>query len=187
MMNKLSLHIESLIFAAEKPISIADIRAVLCEVMGVEFDIEAIESGINDVIKRYENPEFAIEVIEISGGFTFMTKPQFHHTLGQYLKTTASRKLSKAAMETLAIIAYRQPATKSDIESIRGVNCDYAIQKLLEKELISISGRGEGPGKPILYGVSDQFMDYFGLKSLRDLPELRDFAEVENTIGEVNE
>lgn len=186
-MDKLSLHIESLIFAAEKPISIADIRAVLCEAMGIEFDIEVIESGINEVIKKYEHQDFAIEVMEMSGGFTFMSKPQYHHTLGQYLKSTSSRKLSKAAMETLAIIAYKHPTTKTDIESIRGVNCDYAIQKLLEKELVTILGRSDGPGKPIIYGVSDNFMNYFGLKSIKDLPDLKDFAEVQNAIGEVQE
>ncbi|MCB0648429.1 MAG: SMC-Scp complex subunit ScpB [Saprospiraceae bacterium] len=186
-MDKLSLHIESLIFASEKPITISDIRSVLCEVMGVEFEIGTIEDGINEVIRKYENPDFAIEVMEMSGGFTFMSKPQYHHTLGQYLKTTSSRKLSKAAMETLAIIAYKHPTTKTDIESIRGVNCDYAIQKLLEKELITILGRSEGPGKPIIYGVSDHFMNYFGLKSIKDLPDLKDFAEAQNAIGEAQE
>ena len=182
-MDQLSLHIESLIFAAEKPVAVNDIKSVMCEVMGVEFDQETIELAINEIIKKYENPNFAIEVIEISGGFSFMSKPVYHNTLAQYLKSTANRKLSKAAMETLAIVAYKQPATKSDIESIRGVNSDYAIQKLLDKELVAILGRSEGPGKPILYGVSDNFMNYFGLKSIKDLPDLKDFAEPENTIG----
>ena len=186
-MDHLSLHIESLIFGAEKPISIADIRSVMCEVMGIEFDQEVIESAINTIISKYESADFAIEVIEMSGGFVFMSKPAYHNTLAQYLKSTASKKLSKAAMETLAIVAYRQPATKADIESIRGVNSDYAIQKLLDKELVQINGRSEGPGKPILYGVSEHFMNYFGLKSIKDLPDLKDFAEPENSIGTTEE
>ncbi|HEX5626122.1 MAG TPA: SMC-Scp complex subunit ScpB, partial [Saprospiraceae bacterium] len=89
-----------------------------------------------------------------------------------------------AAMESLAIIAYKQPISKSEVEQIRGVNSDHSIQKLMEKELIEIVGRSEGPGKPILLGTSQRFMEYFGLKSMADLPKLKDFATAEQAIGE---
>ena len=88
-----------------------------------------------------------------------------------------------AALETLAIVAYKQPVTKSDLEEIRGVNCDYALQKLLEKELVMISGRSEGPGRPLLYATTDKFMDYMGINSLNDLPKPKEFKETENSVG----
>lgn len=91
--------------------------------------------------------------------------------------------MSQVALETLSIIAYRQPVSKVDLESIRGVNCDYAIQKLLEKELVMISGRSDGPGRPLLYSTSEKFMDYFGLGSLKDLPKLKDFKQTDNIVG----
>jgi segregation and condensation protein B len=99
----------------------------------------------------------------------------------------SKKKLSQAALETLAIIAYKQPVTKLDVEQIRGVNCDYSIQKLLEKELIAITGKAESVGKPILYGTSSLFMDYFGINSITELPQLKDFTESTSTIGEPSE
>ncbi len=103
--------------------------------------------------------------------------------LNQLIIHKEKKKLSTAAMETLAIIAYKQPITKSEIELIRGVNCDYSIQKLLEKDLISINGRSSGPGKPILYETSQSFMDHFGLKNQKDLPQLKDIQSLENSIN----
>jgi hypothetical protein len=99
------------------------------------------------------------------------------------LQIKAKRRLSTAALETLAIIAYKQPLSKSEIEHIRGVNCDYSIQKLLEKELIVINGKGDGPGRPLLYATSKSFMDHFGLKSVKDLPKLKDLHILDNEIG----
>ena len=100
------------------------------------------------------------------------------------LKQNENKKLSKAAMETLSIIAYKQPVTKSEIEAIRGVNCDYAVQKLLERDLVDIIGRSEGPGRPLIFKTSTFFMNYFGLKSIKDLPSIKEFTDSENTIGQ---
>ena len=116
--------------------------------------------------------------------FQFLTKGAYHNTVGQLLKIHSKKKLSRAALETLSIIAYKQPITKSDVEKIRGVSCDYTIQKLLEKELLTIIGRSDGPGRPLLYATSEKFMNYFGLKSIKDLPKIKDFKEVDNQIGE---
>jgi len=113
-----------------------------------------------------------------------VTKSAYHHIAGHYLKQLTKRRLSKVALETLSIIAYKQPVSRAEIEQIRGVNADYAIDKLLEKELIEIAGRSSGPGKPLLYTTSGKFMDYFGLRSMEDLPQLKEFIAASEEIGE---
>jgi segregation and condensation protein B len=112
-----------------------------------------------------------------------MTKGAHHLLVSMHLKQTTKKRLSQAAMETLAIVAYRQPVSRGEMEEIRGVNCDYALQKLLEKELVQIAGRSEGPGRPLLYGTTPKFMDYMGINALSDLPRLKEFKELENSIG----
>lgn len=154
------------------------------ETFETSFKKEEIEAAILELKLRYQDPAFAFEIVEIAEGFQFLTKGAYHNTVGQYLKLTTKRRLSRSALETLSIIAYKQPVTKSDLEKIRGVSCDYSLQKLLEKELITILGRSEAPGRPLLYGSSDKFMDYFGLRSLNDLPKPKDFKEPDNEIGE---
>ncbi len=183
-MEHLAQNIESLIFTAETPISLKEIRNCLTEAFGLKFSKEEILKAIGQLQERYAQDDFAIEIVEIADGFQFMTKGSFHQTVGIYLKQTMRRRLSRAALETLAIIAYKQPVTKGEMERIRGVSCDYSIQKLLEKELVSIMGRSEGPGRPLLYGTSQKFMDYFGLKNIDDLPKPKDFKEPEQQIGE---
>jgi segregation and condensation protein B len=183
MLQNLSLHIESLIFAAEKPIPMENITSVLEETLEIILNPNDVAAAVQLVKEKYASDAFAIEVIEISGGFSFMTKGAFHLTISNYLKQTTNKKLSKAAMETLSIIAYKQPVSKSEIEHIRGVNCDYAVQKLLDKELIEIKGRSESIGKPLLYGTSEKFFDYFGLRGVSDLPKLKDFELPDDEIG----
>ncbi len=183
-MENLALHIECLIFSANPSISYDDIKDALEESLGTTFTDKVISAEIDLLVQKYQNDTFSIEIIEISGGFRFMTKGAYHHTIGTYLKQNTNKKLSKSALESLAIIAYKQPVTKTEIESIRGVNSDYTIQKLLEKDLIEISGRSEGPGKPLLYSTTAKFMDYFGLKSIEDMPKPKEFEPIENQIGE---
>lgn len=183
-MENLALHIECLIFSANPSISYDDIKDALEESLGTTFTDKEISAEIDLLVQKYQNDTFSIEIIEISGGFRFMTKGAYHHTIGTYLKQNTNKKLSKSALESLAIIAYKQPVTKTEIESIRGVNSDYTIQKLLEKDLIEISGRSEGPGKPLLYSTTAKFMDYFGLKSIEDMPKPKEFEPIENQIGE---
>lgn len=183
-MEKLAQHIEALIFATDSPISLEDIQQCLDESFELSFPMEEIETAIRQINERYQRDDFAIEVVAIAGGYQFMTKGAFHSTVATWLKQTTKKRLSQAAIETLSIIAYKQPVTKSEVEAIRGVNCDYTLQKLLEKELVSIIGRSEGPGRPLLYGTSVKFMDYFGLKSLKDLPQPKDFKLPDSEIGE---
>ncbi len=183
-MDYLNQHIESLIFAADQPVSLKDIKSCLEEVFETKFKNEQIQEAIDKLQAKYRQDEFAFEILEIGGGYQFLTKGNYHKTVGHYLKQTTKKKLSRTALETLSIVAYKQPIPKSEMEKIRGVSCDYAIQKLLEKELIAIVGRSDGPGRPLLYGTSEKFMDYFGLKSMKDLPQPKDFKDPDEQIGE---
>lgn len=182
-LEKIEQHIEALIFSAENPIGIAEIKGCLEEVFDILIPDEIIQEGMNHLIEKYKDEHYSFCIFPVAGGYQFMTKGAFHNTVGTFLKQSSKKRLSKAALETLSIIAYKQPVTKHAVESIRGVNCDYAIQKLLEKELILIIGRSETIGKPLLYGTSEKFMEYFGLNSLTDLPVLKDVTQVENEIG----
>ena len=185
-MDKLSQHIEALIFASESTITYKEIKSCLDEVFQTKFKKDTLIGSIDILIEKYQDEHFGIEMVEISGGYRFMTKGAYYNTIAQYLKQSTKKKLSKSALETLSIIAYKQPVPKSELEQIRGVSCDYSIQKLLEKELVEIAGRSEGPGRPLLYATSEKFMDYFGLKNISDLPKVKDIATPENTIGEEN-
>ena len=147
-----------------------------------------IIEGIVSLEKKYEAEEYSFGLVQSGGGFQFLTKPAYQASISILLKQQSKRRLSNSAMETLAIIAYKQPVTKTEIEQIRGVNCDYAVNKLLEKELIEIKGKSDAIGRPMLYGTNLKFMDYFGINSLKDLPTPKDFVqEEENTIGKEEE
>jgi segregation and condensation protein B len=183
-MDFLKQHIEALIFASTSAIPFAEIQSVLQENFQTEVPAETIHSALEQIRSTFLQGAFAFELVEIAGGYQFLTKGAYHSTVSIHLKQTTKKRLSQAAMETLAITAYKQPVSRSELEEIRGVNCDYALQKLLEKELVMIVGRSEGPGRPLLYGTTEKFMDYMGIKSLTDLPKTKDFKEVENAIGE---
>jgi len=182
-LDKLALYIESLVFAAESPITVKDIRDSLTESIKLKASVKQVEETVIVLQSKYSSEEFSFELVGISNGYQFMTKSAYHEVVSQYLRIQSKKKLSRAALETLAIIAYKQPVTKSGIESIRGVNCDYAVQKLLEKELVEILGRAQTPGRPLLYGTSDKFMDYFGIQNISDLPKLKEIIVTENSIG----
>lgn len=184
MENKLDTHIESLIFVAQQPVKREEIRYNLENALQVKIDPDDLDAALSRLLEKYWDDNFAIEIVEVAEGFQFVTKGAYHHVAGHYLKQLTKRRLSKVALETLAIVAYRQPVSRAEIEQIRGVNADYAIDKLLEKELIEIVGRSPGPGKPLLYATSGKFMDYFGLKSMEDLPQLKEFQMASEEIGE---
>jgi segregation and condensation protein B len=171
-------HIEALVFASDKPLTPIDITELINNALGFMEDkitMEQIQTGIEGIVEKYQSDFYPFEMTESGGGWQFLTKKEYHKTVAQLNQEKYLKRLSAAALETLAIIAYKQPITKSDIEAIRGVNCDYSIQKLLEKELIVISGRNEElPGKPLIYNTSRSFMDYFGINSPLDLPKLKE-------------
>lgn len=186
-MNTLDLHIEALIFASEQSIALEEIKAICETAFERSLSEQELSTSIANIQAKYSRSDLALELVELADGYLFLTKKEFHPTVNQLHVHRAKKKLSQAALETLAIIAYRQPITKLEIEQIRGVNCDYSVQKLLEKELISLAGKADTVGKPILYQTSDLFMDYFGLKNLSDLPQLKDFVSENNEIGEQSE
>jgi segregation and condensation protein B len=171
-------HIEALIFASDKPLTSIDITELVNNAFGFMDDkitMEQVQTAIEGIVEKYKSDFYPFEMKESGGGWQFLTKKEYHKTVAQLNQEKFLKRLSAAALETLAIIAYKQPITKADIESIRGVNCDYSIQKLLEKELIVITGRNEElPGKPLLYNTSRSFMDYFGINSPADLPKLKE-------------
>ncbi len=171
-------HIEVLIFASDKPLTSMEILELINNAFGFLEDrvtIEQTEAALEGIKEKYNSEFYPFEVKESGGGFQFLTKHTYHKTVIQLNGDKFLKKLSTAAMETLAIIAYKQPITKGEIELIRGVNSDYSIQKLLEKELILISGRNESlPGHPLIYNTSKNFMDYFGINTASDLPKIRE-------------
>jgi len=181
-MDFLSQHIEALIFCAQRPIKLADIQACLSEMFEAEVPEKDIVKSIDGILEKYSGETFPFEVTQTGGGYQFLTKPSYQASIGILLKQQSKKRLSTSALETLSIIAYKQPVTKSEIEQIRGVNCDYSVQKLLEKELIEIKGKSDAIGRPLLYGTSERFMDYFGINDLKDLPSPRDFATPEHGI-----
>lgn len=171
-------HIEALIFASEKPLGSLEITELINQAFGFMEDkltLDQIEAGVEGIVEKYQSEFYPFELRFSGGGWQFLTKKQFHKTVAQLNGDKFLKRLSPAAMETLAIIAYKQPITKGEIEAIRGVSADYSIQKLLEKELIIISGRNEDmPGKPLIYTTSRSFMDYFGLNGPEDLPRIKE-------------
>ncbi|HVY73373.1 MAG TPA: SMC-Scp complex subunit ScpB [Puia sp.] len=177
-LSNLIPHIEALIFASDKPLTAMEITDLLNSAFGFMDDkltLEQIQTGIEGIVSKYAADFYAFEVRESGGGWQFLSKKAFHKTIAQLNGDKFLKRLSTAALETLAIIAYKQPITKGEIESIRGVSSDYSIQKLLEKELIIITGRNEEmPGKPLIYATSRTFMDYFGINQPADLPRLKE-------------
>lgn len=171
-------HIEALIFASDKPLTMAEITELVNTALGFIEDragYEQVEAALEGIKEKYNSEFYAFELKQSGGGWQFLTKPEYHKTVALINGDKFIKKLSSAALETLAIIAYKQPITKSEIEAIRGVNCDYAVQKLLEKDLVIISGRNENAvGKPLIYSTSKSFMDYFGINSAEELPKINE-------------
>jgi segregation and condensation protein B len=171
-------HIEAVIFASDKALTSLEITEIINNAFGFMEDkivLDQVESAIEGIIEKYNSEFYPFEIRQSGGGWQFLTKKDYHKTIAQLNGDKFLKRLSAAALETLAIIAYKQPITKSEIEAIRGVNCDYAVQRLLEKELVIITGRNENmPGKPLIYTTSKSFMDYFGINSADDLPKIRE-------------
>jgi segregation and condensation protein B len=169
-------HIEALIFASDKPLTTLEVVELLNGAFTDEkITLDQVESAIEGISEKYNSEFYPFEVKQSGGGWQFLTKKEFHKTVAQLNGEKFLKRLSVASLETLAIIAYKQPVTKGEIEAIRGVSSDYAVQKLLEKELILISGRNEKlPGHPLVYATSRNFMDYFGINSADELPKIKE-------------
>jgi segregation and condensation protein B len=185
-------HIEALIFASDKALSATEITELINTALGFiedRADTEQVQAAIDGIKEKYDSEFYAFELKQSGGGWQFLTKPEYHKTVALINGDKFIKRLSTASLETLSIIAYKQPITKSEIESIRGVNCDYAVQKLLEKDLVIISGRNEDAvGKPLIYSTSKSFMDYFGINSADELPKISEvFLEETVRATQINE
>ena len=171
-------HVEALIFASDRPLTTLELTEYVNNALGFLEDrttMDQVEAAIEGVVEKYSSEFYPFEVVQSGGGWQFLSKKEFHKTIAQLNGDKFLKRLSPASLETLSIIAYKQPVTKGEIESIRGVSSDYAVQKLLEKELIVISGRNEKlPGHPLVYSTSRNFMDYFGINSAEDLPKIKE-------------
>lgn len=171
-------HIEALIFASDKPLTTLEILELVNNALGFMDDkisLDQVETSLEGITEKYTADFYPFEVRQSGGGWQFLTRKEFHKTVAQLNGEKFLKRLSAASLETLSIIAYKQPVTKGEIESIRGVSSDYAVQKLLEKELIIITGRNEkAVGQPLLYSTSKNFMDYFGINSADELPKIKE-------------
>ena len=173
MAEKIRHVIEALLFASDTPVTIQKLKEIL------ELDsIIDIKKGIDDLKNHYLKTDSAMTVIEVAGGYQIVSKEEFATYIQKLYKGRQASRLTQRALETLAIIAYRQPITKNEIENIRGVNVDGVVRTLLERNLISIEGRQKAPGNPLLYGTTKYFLEYFGLKSLDNLPKLKEIDEL---------
>jgi segregation and condensation protein B len=164
--------IEALIFVSDEPISVKTIADVLKE------DKEAVNEAIGALAQEFNARESGLQLREVAGGWQFATRPEYHEHVRAFLKTRPSAKLSIASLETLAVIAYRQPITVPEILEIRGVQSPSAIKTLLDKKLIVAKGRKETVGRPMMYGTSKEFLLQFGLKDLSELPSVEDFHDL---------
>jgi len=165
--------IEALLFASDTPVTIQKLKEIL------ELDsVKDIRQGIDDLKDHYSKTDSAMTIIEVAGGFQIVSKDDFASYIQKLYKGRQASRLTQRGLETLAIIAYRQPITKNEIENIRGVNVDGVVRTLLERNLVSIEGRQKAPGNPLLYGTTKYFLEYFGLKSLDDLPKLKEIDEL---------
>ena len=164
--------IEALLFASPEPLTQKKINII--------FDVDSpdLEECIKILLKKFESHNHAIDILNIAGGYQLRTKPEYDLYVRRLLNKTGQLSLSQAALETLSIIAYKQPISRTDIEAIRGVDCAGVLKTLLKKSLIKIKGREDGPGRPLMYSTTDQFLQSFGLSRLADLPKLKEISEI---------
>lgn len=173
--------VEVLIFSSDRPLTLKQMKDIINQEKsetGVTADIRNIEKAVNELIDDYKNSEHSFSILQLAGAYRFATKREYAPWLAKLNKEKLKRRLSQSALETLAIIAYNQPITKGEIEAVRGVNVDYIIGSLLEKDLITIKGRAEVVGRPMLYGTTDNLLEYLGLNSIEDLPHLKAIEEI---------
>ncbi len=173
MLDQLARQIEALLIATDSPVSLNRI----CELTGC--GIESAEQAIQRIETGLLAGGHSIEVVEIAGGFRIVTDSELGYIVSQLFEGKRRTKLSRASIQTLAVIAYKQPSTRAQVEAIRGVNSDSAMRTLLERDLIVINGRQETPGRPLLYGTTERFLEYFGLKNIDHLPRM---DEIQNLL-----
>ena len=174
--------IEALIFSSDDSIPASDIVKAIKGIDGedIAINVSDVDKAVEMLNSKYKENNLAFRILRIANGFLYATKEEYAKYVGYLSSEKTKRRLSQAALETLSIVAYKQPITKPEVETIRGVNSDHIINSLLEKNLIAIKGRAESIGRPLLYETTDEFLKYFGLNSLSDLPKPREIEEIMN-------
>lgn len=174
--------IEALIFSSDDSLSSTEIIGAVKGIDGEDTEITPadIETVVDQLNHKYKEAQIAFRILRIANGYMYATTEEYAKYVGFLSSEKSKRRLSPAALETLAIVAYKQPVTKPELEKIRGVNSDYIISSLLEKNLITIKGRAETIGRPLLYATTDEFLKYFGLNNVTDLPKPREIEEIMN-------
>ena len=175
--NELKQLIESIIFVSSDPVTIKELNHYF-----KGYEAKDLEKVLKEIISEFENSDRGFELVELGKGYLFRSKPEFAEEIINFNKEIKKFRLSKASLEVLAIVAYKQPVTRVEIEQIRGVDCSGVINLLLNKRFIEIRGRKDAPGKPFLYGTTDEFLKTFNLKSLNELPTLREIEELEGDL-----
>ena len=175
--NDLKQLIESIIFVSSTPVTVKELSHYF-----KEHEAKDLRKLLKEITTEYQEKNRGFELVEISNGFQFRSKPEFAEEIVNFNKEIKKFRLSKASLEVIAIVAYKQPITRVEVEQIRGVDCSGVINLLLDKRLLDIKGRKDVPGKPFLYGTTDEFLETFNLKSLKELPTLK---EIEDLDGEL--
>lgn len=175
--GRLAAEIEALLFASDTSLSIGRLSAITGE-----SSTKTIKEALAELEGFYRTNHRSFGIVEIAGGYQIATLPEYAGTVSRLFKSRRKAKLSQAGLETLAIIAYRQPISRTAVEAIRGVNCDGVLATLTDRELIAITGRGEGLGRPFLYSTTSRFLEYLGLKDIRDIPDMESLEKSLETI-----
>lgn len=170
--NEILKVVEVLLTATSEPLTQAKLNQVLDR---QDIRLAEVTGSLNSQLEQTGRP---VEIIAVAGGYQLVSRPEFRHYLQRLFQRSGKLTLSRAALETIAVVAYRQPITRVDLDQIRGVNSDSVLRTLLEKQLITIKGRDEGVGRPLLYGTTPDFLQAFGLNGLRDLPKLKEIEEI---------
>lgn len=170
--------LEALLFLSDEPLEPDRFKGIIDEVTP-----DKIKELFEELKKGYDDRNGGLKIAEIAGGYQILTKPEYAPWIKKFNLVKLSARLSRAGLETLAIIAYKQPLIRAEIEAIRGVNVEGILKNLLDRRLIKILGRKDVPGKPLLYGTTKEFLHYFGLKDLSELPTLKEFKETDIEIG----
>ena len=171
--EELKAVIENVLFAADQPVSVGQLQGLFAETT----EKAALKSALDELVREYQSRN--LQLMEVAEGYQLMTRHDYSDWVRKFMKLDKTAKLSQPSLDTLAIIAYKQPLTKAEVEEIRGVDSSGVVRTLLEKKVIAPSGRKKVPGRPIMYRTTRKFLEYFGLMDLNDLPTLEDFKESE--------
>lgn len=174
----LDFAVEALVFAADAPLGAAEVARAVGEVTGADVDAAGVAASVQRLNAEYDGTERAFRILDYGGGYRMATVEAAEPFLRVLFATEDERRLSRSLLETLAVVAYKQPVTKPEVDHVRGVGSDYALRSLLEKDLVAIAGRSETVGRPLLYGTTATFLDLFGLGSLDELPRPREIDEL---------